>query len=256
MRLRPDVAPIAATYEVEPGRSRTCAAGRNSTKYNIAMTPNVDGRVGPGRLPPPPSRGEARWLTRELDKGEALYRIGDRGGTVFKVAEGLLKLTVEAASGRERIVALAGPGDVLGDLWPQGSGLGENAEALSDQTLVRSTCRSSLPPESNEELLEAATLQIARLREVLEDAELPVTARVARILLRLGRRFGQRTDDATIRLTLPLTHDHFAAMVGAARETTSSALGEIRSAGLLEGTRGRYWFEPEALERFVQQHSL
>jgi CRP/FNR family cyclic AMP-dependent transcriptional regulator len=217
------------------------------------MTPTVDGSIGAARLLPPPSHEEAGWMRRELGKGEALYRAGDLGGTVYRVDEGLLKLTIEAPGGKERIVALAGPGDVLGDLGASEAGFQETAEALSDQALVRSATRSSLPAGAADELLAAATSQLARLREVLEDAELPVNARVARTLLRLGCRFGQRADDGSLWLTLPLTHDNLAAMVGAARETTSTALGQIRAAGVLDGTRGRYSFRPALLERYAAE---
>lgn len=219
------------------------------------MTPTVDGSIGAIRLPPPPALEQAGWFQRALGKGEALYRAGDRGGTVYRVDEGLLKLVIEAPGGKERIVALAGPGDVVGDLGAGGAGFQETAAALSDQALVRATLRSSLPPGSADDLLSAATTQLARLREVLEDAELPVNARLARTLLRLGRRFGHRADDGSIWITLPLTHDNLAAMVGAARETTSTAFGEIRAAGLLKGTRGRYSFQPEPLERFAGEAS-
>jgi CRP/FNR family cyclic AMP-dependent transcriptional regulator len=217
------------------------------------MTPTVDGSIGAARLLPPPAHEEAGWMLRELGKGEALYRAGDLGGTVYRVDEGLLKLTIEAPGGKERIVALAGPGDILGDLGANEAGFQETAEALSDQALVRSAPRSCLPAGSADELLAAATAQLALLREVLEDAELPVNARVARTLLRLGCRFGQRADDGSLWLTLPLTHDNLAAMVGAARETTSTALGQIRAAGVLDGTRGRYTFQPALLERYAAE---
>ncbi|MEX2540237.1 MAG: Crp/Fnr family transcriptional regulator [Trueperaceae bacterium] len=219
------------------------------------MTPTVDGSIGAIRFPPPPALEQAGWFQRELGKGEALYRVGDRGGTVYRVDEGLLKLAIEAPGGKERIVALVGPGDVLGDLGPSSTCFQETAAALSDQAVVRAKSRSSLPPDSTDDLLCAATTQLARLREVLEDAELPVNARLARTLLRLGRRFGHRADDGSIRITLPLTHDNLAAMVGAARETTSTALGQIRAAGLLDGTRGRYSFQPERLDRYACEAS-
>jgi len=59
-----------------------------------------------------------------------------------------------------------------------------------------------------------------------------------------------------VRLTLPLTHENLAAMIGAARETTTATLGELRQLGLLEGTRGSYRFRPEPLFDYAQRSAL
>lgn len=55
-----------------------------------------------------------------------------------------------------------------------------------------------------------------------------------------------------MQLTLPLTHDHLAAMIGAARETTTAALSEMRERGALSGTRGQYSFDPSELRAYVR----
>lgn len=70
-----------------------------------------------------------------------------------------------------------------------------------------------------------------------------MAARLARTLVRLAERFGQAAGDGTVRLSLPLTHDNLAALVGAARETTSTILSEMRVDGVLHGTRGDYTFD-------------
>ena len=49
-----------------------------------------------------------------------------------------------------------------------------------------------------------------------------------------------------------LTHDTLAGLVGAARETTSSAVQQLRALGLIAGTRGRYLVLPHALKRYAE----
>ncbi|HEX7004898.1 MAG TPA: Crp/Fnr family transcriptional regulator [Trueperaceae bacterium] len=218
------------------------------------MTPTVDGSIGASSFSPPPAQRDSGWGRRELGRGEALYRAGDVGGLVYRIEEGLLKLVIDGPGGRERILSLAGPGDLIGSIGPLEQSFRETAESLS-QARVSALPLTEFMVDSSEELLAAAAKRLDHLRVTLEESELPVAMRVARILLRLGCRFGHRSDDGWIRLTLPLTHDHLAAMAGAARETTSTALGEIRKAGLLEGTRGRYYFEPARLESFVHELS-
>lgn len=177
---------------------------------------------------------------RELRKGDVLYRAHQPAETTYRVDEGLLKVVFDAAAGRERILALAGPGDWIGALAPNHVQLRERAVALSPRVRVRVLPREGLEAGLESYLFHAAGARLARLRDALEDGELPVRTRLARTLLRLADRFGQPVDADTVRLTLPLTHETLASLVGAARETTTALLSELRRAGAVEGTRGRY----------------
>jgi CRP/FNR family transcriptional regulator, cyclic AMP receptor protein len=180
-----------------------------------------------------------------LARGDVLYRAGDPAAVAFAVDTGLLKLAIASPTGRERIVGVVGPGDVLGALSPVTTVYAETAEALSVSVAVRAL--DERRPDHADALADAAGVHLSRLQHALEDVDLPVAARLARALVRLGERFGQRADDGTVRLTLPLTHEHLAALIGAARETTTLTLSELRQRGLVEGTRGRYRFDPARL---------
>lgn len=188
---------------------------------------------------------------RELAKGDALYYAGDDAQSIYRVEEGLFKLSIDLPSGRERIIGLAGPGDFIGAVTPAPH-YAEGAEALSAKVNV-----SVIPKEDAErlhsELCLATGAQLLQLKDALEDTDLPVGARLARTLLRLGGRFGHTSEADRVHLTLPLTHDNFAAMVGAARETTTAALSEMRDRGVLRGTRGQYSFGQNELRGYAHQ---
>lgn len=182
---------------------------------------------------------------RVLARGEALYRAGDPATALFAVEAGLVALSVASPTGRERIVGVAGPGDLVGALDPRADRHGEHAHALGAAVVVR-----ALDPRGEghgDAIARALGAHATQLRHALEDVDLPVAARLARALARLGERFGQRGEDGLVRLTLPLTHEHLAALVGAARETTTLTLSDLRRRGLVEGTRGRYRFDPARL---------
>ncbi len=190
----------------------------------------------------------------ELRRGDSLYRRGDPGTEVYRVEAGLLKLFVDTAGGRERIMALAGPGDLVGSAVRAAETRSENVEALSGSVRVSSLAATG---DSDTELRLAATgWHLQQLRDTLEDAELPVPARLARTFVRLADRFGQEGSGGSVRLTLPLTHDNLAAMVGAARETTSFVLAEMRRAGVLAGTRGVYTFSPASMREYAVQNTV
>lgn len=223
-----------------------------------------------------------RLQRRTFAKGEYLYDVGHEARCAFIVEAGLVALTLGAVADRQRVIALAGPGDVIGAITPN---LGEHrcgAVALSAEVAARvlpsgaratsatsstSTTSSTGPatadcsaqdpdPAFTELLASAAGEQIQRLTWALEDSAHPVPARVARTLLRLGQRFGHHTGNGTVRLTLPVTHDTLASLVGAARETTTYTIQQLRQKGLLSGTRGSYHFEPGALARFADDAAL
>src|SRR5262249_44286607 len=68
-------------------------------------------------LPPQMSTGlfaKARPVT--LDADQVLFLSGDPGDGCYRVDEGLLKVSVVAGSGGERILAVLGPGAILGEL--------------------------------------------------------------------------------------------------------------------------------------------
>lgn len=209
--------------------------------------------LGTQRGGPPPTQVGLDFPRRELGKGDALYRSGDAADTVYRIDEGLIKLGIDVLTGKERIVGVAGPGDFIGALTPGFERFQESAEALSPKVVVRVVPIDQARALLGDDLLHAAGVQLWRLREALEDGELPVTARLARTLVRLGRRFGHTSEGGRLHLTLPLTHENLAAMVGAARETTTATLGDMRHRGVLDGTRGRYNFDPEQLADFAAE---
>ena len=208
---------------------------------------------GPQLGTPPPGPISFDFPSRELGKGDALYRVGDAADTVYRIDEGLIKLGIDMLTGKERIIGVAGPGDFIGALAPGHGHFQESAEALSPKVMVRVLPRDQAGNLLKDDLFYAAGVQLWRLREALEDSELPVTARLARMLVRLGRRFGHISEGGRVHLTLPLTHENLAAMVGAARETTTATLGDMRNRGILSGTRGRYNFDPEQLADFAAE---
>jgi len=199
---------------------------------------------------------------RAFAKNEHLYRQGESATQAFILEAGLVALTLDALHDRDRVVALAGPGDVIGALTPSLPAYQDGAVALSGEVSVRllpvtDQAAGGARPRELAALLDAAVgEQIVRLTRALEDSAHPVPARVANALLRLGERFGQRMDDGAVRLTLPVTHETLAAMVGAARETTTSIVQQLRRAGLIEGTRGSYRFVPSELSAYASEAVL
>ena len=58
----------------------------------------------------------AKGRERRFDTGAAIFHEGDDAGSVIVLLAGRAKLTVPNSTGREVIVAVRGPGDLLGEL--------------------------------------------------------------------------------------------------------------------------------------------
>jgi CRP/FNR family cyclic AMP-dependent transcriptional regulator len=53
---------------------------------------------------------------RELKAGAVLFAAGDTGDGCYRLEQGLLKVMVTSPSGEERIIAILGPGTIVGEL--------------------------------------------------------------------------------------------------------------------------------------------
>src|SRR5215218_3660117 len=86
-----------------------------------------DAMTKPGHHPPsslfstsfPPSFGDAVFANARpvrLAAGKVLFLTGDPGDGCYRVEQGLLKVSMVAVSGAERILAIVGPGGIVGEL--------------------------------------------------------------------------------------------------------------------------------------------
>jgi len=190
---------------------------------------------------------------RPIARGATLFHAGDPATHLHVVASGQVKLVAPMPDGRERIVAVCGPGDFFGEAFVEGDGRYRvDAVALSDAA----TC-----PMSREDYRRLAlhapgfVLAFTQIlagnlfgcRDQLARVESPIRARVAEVLLAQSRRFGQEDGGGWWRLDTELRHDDVAGMVPATRVSVTSAIASLRSAGVLEGTRGRYRLHHDGL---------
>ena len=58
----------------------------------------------------------AKAKPRQLTRDEVLFIAGDPGDGFYRLDDGLLKVSIASATGAERILAILGPGSIVGDL--------------------------------------------------------------------------------------------------------------------------------------------
>ncbi|MFV0425508.1 MAG: Crp/Fnr family transcriptional regulator [Beutenbergiaceae bacterium] len=173
-------------------------------------------------------------------RGEQVFAEGSAGDKLFVIGTGKVKLGHTAPDGREHLLGVLGPGEILGEvsLYDPGPRTA-TAVALAKTTLISLQHADLLRvldarPEISQHLLRSLAVRLRRTNAAMADlifADVP--GRVAKALLDLGRRFGQQTE-AGMRVTHDLTQEELAQLVGATRETVNKSLAEFSNRGWLQ----------------------
>lgn len=172
-----------------------------------------------------------------LRRGEVLFVEGDEGDRLYIITEGKIKLGHSSEDGRESLLAILGPGEMIGELTLFDPGKrSTTATAVSPASMLcldHSDLVQILDtnPEVAKHLLRALAQRLRRTNESLSDLVFSdVPGRVAKALLDLAERFGTPSDDGT-HVPHDLTQEELAQLVGASRETVNKSLADFVSRG-------------------------
>ncbi|MGW5865916.1 Crp/Fnr family transcriptional regulator [Streptomyces sp. NPDC055239] len=187
-----------------------------------------------------------------------IMRQDEPSAHVLLLLQGWTKVTATAANGYEALLALRGPGDIIGEgASLSGRGRSATVTALEQVEAVaieesRFTRFLTGSPQVALKLLGLATdRQRSTDRRRLEWAALAVRERLAVLLLDLVRTHGIRTDEG-IELTVPLSQQEFAGSVGASREAVARLLKELRDRKVVVTSRRRIIVvRPDILRRIA-----
>jgi CRP/FNR family transcriptional regulator len=179
------------------------------------------------------------WVSKTVDRGQILFLEGDQGDNIYCIKEGAIKVFVLTPNGKEKILALLGPGDFLGEM----ALIDEKPRSATAQALENSRVmvlnKASFCAQIKENPLIAYQLiqmLVARLRHTDEQlmSQVSKTARnrVGQGILDLVDKFGANTPEG-LSITLRITHQDLAAYSGVARETATRVLQDFVNEGLL-----------------------
>lgn len=182
-------------------------------------------------------------VLRKVTRRQALLHQGQVPGRVVILRAGRVKVSATTASGREVILAFAGPGELVGEL----AALDQEPRSASVVALedVEALCLSGEDfralvaehPYASLALLQSLT---RRLRyadsKLIGFAASGVLERTATRLLELCERFGEE-QGGTIQIALPLTQEELAGWAGASIDSVTRALHTMRSMHWIETRR-------------------
>ncbi|GGT35269.1 Crp/Fnr family transcriptional regulator [Nonomuraea spiralis] len=180
---------------------------------------------------------------RRWDRGTTVITEGDTADWVLVLTHGRVKVSSHTSSGTEVVLAVRGPGALLGDMSAvDGSPRSATVTALEPvQGFVVRDFSSFLAAHGRIAVL-LMQLVVGRLRDAdrkrVEYGAFDTTGRVATRLLELADRYGEQTTTG-VRVALPLSQDELAGWTGSSREAVSKALRTLRDRGLIETGRRR-----------------
>ena len=199
-------------------------------------------------LPPGLREVVARLLPQgrlvRLGAGETIIGEHDRSDHVAIIVSGVVKITASTANGRDALLGLRGPGEIVGEL----AALGDGSRSASVQAIHRvearlvaaSVFRGFLHDNPRATFAVLAAV-IDRLRESdrrrLEFAGFDVRDRVSLLLAELVHTHGTAGADGQILIDLALSQQEIAGATGASREAVAKALRQLREEGLVATRR-------------------
>lgn len=179
----------------------------------------------------------ARGSRRRIRKGTVLFREDSAPTEVILIQQGRVKITSTSESGRETLLAVRGPGDLLGEISAlDGARRSAAATAIDSVEMVVVTAGDFVDILGRQPGAGLALVRVltSRLRDAdrkrAEFGTADASVRVARRLLELADRYGVVTAEG-VRIDLALTQDELASWTGASREAVAKALRALRDDG-------------------------
>jgi len=199
----------------------------------------------------------ARFTERRLPPEAVLFREGSEGDALFILREGFVRLLHVSEKGTETILHILREGELFGELILSGLPRPFTAVAITEvrvDVLSRDDLREALL-EVPDFALGFLALLSRRMGRVERDFARLLTEwayhRLARELLHLAGDLGEKTPLGT-RISLRLTHEDLANLIGTSRETVTNQLKRFEEMGLLHREGRRIVIHPERLRDYIR----
>src|SRR5512142_618754 len=180
----------------------------------------------------------ARTVERKVGANELLFSEGDPCAGLFVVQSGNVRIFKSAASGREQVLAIEGPGSSIAELPVfDGGNYPASAQALNESSILfvskqafQSLCLQH--PEVALKVLKVVGSRLRRLVGIIEELSFTtVRHRLTALLLRVAKA-GKKVPDG-IEIVLNANNQELAAQLGTVRELVSRNLSRLQAEGLI-----------------------
>ncbi len=180
------------------------------------------------------------------------------------VKKGVIKVYDINPSGEEKVVNFNTDGDITPAAWVWGKAPVAlyYYEAFTDSE-VCIVPREKLCEilESDQELLRYAldryiSLYVGTIMHIYALEQTKASEKLLRILQYLGMRYGEKATSSLRRITLRLTHQDLARLIGMTRETTAVELGKLKRRGLIAYQNQRYLIDSKKIQQALGEEEF
>ncbi|MCK0109277.1 Crp/Fnr family transcriptional regulator [Flavobacteriaceae bacterium S0825] len=175
--------------------------------------------------------------SRIIKKGEVIFEEGESLNGLFCIKDGVCKLTKLSANGKDQIIKLVEKGQILG----------QRSLISDERTNLRATALNDMElcfipkAEIIDDLKKNNNFTMDMLKEMADDlreaddvivnmAQKSVRQRLAEALLDINENFGTNPDGT---LSVLLSREDFASIVGTATESAIRVLSQFKKEGLI-----------------------
>jgi CRP/FNR family transcriptional regulator len=183
---------------------------------------------------------------KKLPKGERLYRQGEITRTIYLIKSGKLKLVQSTEDGRETILDVCGPGEVLGEL-----SLFQEQDEPSSAIAMEEASICCFGKQQFETLVKQDPSFALRIISYLgqkryeamqkqsEDNRQTVKEKVLSLLYRFANEYGEKRADGLL-IDLKITQQELADMIGSSRVMVVQALKELKAFNVIDREKRYY----------------
>lgn len=191
----------------------------------------------------------------KFGNGQVIFSRGDKGGEIYLVLEGRVRLSVLSQEGRELSFAHAEPGQVFGEIAAL-----DNGSRTADATAVSPVRAAVLSKAALRQAIDgdpavahsAIDFLCARLRDADSQLEAialhPIEVRLARYLLAQVHARPDAVAGGKARLNMEMSQTELALRVGASRPKVNLAITKLEELGAIERSGNALVCDVEELE--------
>jgi|SRR5699024_299046 len=171
-------------------------------------------------------------VEKSFSKGEMIYMSGDKGGQLYVIHAGKVKINRYTDTGKEQVIRVLGPGEFMGELSLfSPTSLSDNAESLEDTTMCVINGEKlkelmKIYPDIGFKIMEELSHRLDKVENLLENTNLyTVEERLAQTLLSMSDENGE--------IILSMSKRDLASHIGMSQETLSRKLTAFQELGII-----------------------
>lgn len=172
-------------------------------------------------------------------KGQVLFHQGNPAFGVYCVSNGKVKLTKVSENGRENVIDIVGPGDLIGYKAGMTADVNDVTATAIEDTKICFIDRAFIQKVITEEqscaieLIKHLSHDMSEMQERMGQLQSKnVKERVEFLLDDLARRYGVKEEQG-VRIGVQLSREEMASMIGVATETLIRELSILKEEGVL-----------------------